>query len=116
MAREGLSDKDKRELFEEEVVKLGLTALRKAKKRAPVDTGRLRASISLASNSNLIQSPGPEAKQNDSVDIASDEYSVKIGTNVFYAKLLEFGSVNRPAQPFLRPAADEALRKRGYKR
>jgi HK97 gp10 family phage protein len=48
----------------------------------PVETGRLRDSI------------------------YSDENEV--GTDVEYAPFVEYGTVNMPAQPFLRPAADTA--------
>lgn len=62
---------------------IGLLAERYAKEEAPVDTGRLRNSIS-----------------HD-----SDKDSAVIGTNVEYAPYQEFGTVKQPGHPFLRPAA-----------
>lgn len=108
MAREGLTEEDKKQL-QNELVKLGLRTLRNAKRNAPVDTGRLRASITLADSEGLIQPIGAEAQQDDSVTATSDRFKVVVGTNVDYAKFIEFGTVNRPADPFLRPAVSTAL-------
>lgn len=68
--------------------KIGLVAEGYAKKLCPVDTGRLRNSITHV------------------VDIGFD--SVYIGTNVEYGPYVELGTARRQqkdAQPFLRPAA-----------
>lgn len=65
--------------------KIGLTAEGYAKKLAPVDTGRLRNSISHAVDSN-------------------DAY---IGTNVEYAAYVELGTRKSRAQPYLIPAVTE---------
>ena len=56
-----------------------------AKKICPVDTGRLRASITHA---------------------RYDENSEVIGTNVEYAQYVELGTHKMAAKPFLRPAAE----------
>jgi HK97 gp10 family phage protein len=55
-----------------------------AKMRCPVRTGRLRSSIHS--------------------DIASDGLSGTVGTNVVYARPVEFGSRGRAPKPFLIPA------------
>lgn len=55
----------------------------------PVDTGRLRASIT-------------HKVENDGISA-----SATIGTNVEYAPHVEFGTVHQKAQPFLRPALIE---------
>ena len=62
--------------------KVGLTAEGYAKMKCPVDTGRLRNSITHEVNNE----------------------TVYIGTNVEYAAYVEMGTVNTRAQPFLRPA------------
>lgn len=64
---------------------IGLTAEGYAKKACPVDTGRLRNSITHE----------------------TDEDAAYIGTNVEYAPPVEFGTIHQSAQPFLRPAATE---------
>lgn len=56
---------------------------------APVDTGRLRQSITVQ-------------------EIAEDHY--RVGTNVDYAPHVEFGTRNTAPQPFLRPALEKARR------
>lgn len=68
---------------------MGLVAERYAKGYAPVDTGRLRNSISH--------------------EIAQDEGAVYIGTNVEYAPYQEFGTRYQSGTPFLRPAIDEHI-------
>ena len=57
-----------------------------AKQLCPVDTGRLRNSITHAQQ---------------------DEDSEVIGTNVKYAPFVELGTKRQKAQPYLRPAAED---------
>lgn len=62
-----------------------------AKRAAPVDTGRLRGSITTefkSSNSN------PKAE---------------VGTNVEYAPYIEYGTIKMAAKPFLNPAYDRHI-------
>lgn len=66
--------------------KIGLTAEGYAKLECPVDTGRLRNSITHQ---------------------VEGENAVYIGTNVEYAPYVELGTVHQAAQPYLRPAAQE---------
>lgn len=68
---------------------IGLVAERYTKEYAPVDTGRLRNSISHETN--------------------SDESAVYIGTNVEYAPYQEFGTYKMAGTPFLRPAIEKHL-------
>jgi len=56
-----------------------------ARRNTPVDTGRLRSSISR--------------------DVQKDEATV--GTNVNYAQFVEYGTKRMKAQPFMRPAVDK---------
>lgn len=63
---------------------IGLTAENYAKKACPVDTGRLRNSITHV--------------------ISPDENAVYIGTNVEYAEAVELGTSHQKAQPYLKPA------------
>lgn len=63
---------------------IGLVAEGYAKLACPVDTGRLRNSIT----HELIS-----------------ETEVAIGTNVEYAEIVEVGGKNHSAQPYLKPAA-----------
>lgn len=65
--------------------RIGLRAERIAKSKCPVDTGRLRNSISHASEGD----------------------SAYIGTNVEYAPYVELGTKRMSAKPYLRPAATE---------
>jgi HK97 gp10 family phage protein len=60
-----------------------------AKRRCPVDEGRLRSSI-----------------RTDLKKLAAD-----IGTNVEYAPFVEFGTVKQRAQPYLFPAYEQERKK-----
>lgn len=67
--------------------KIGLAAEGYAKRLCPVDTGRLRNSVTHA--------------------IDGGEKSVYVGTNVEYAPHVELGTSRQKAQPFLVPAVSE---------
>ena len=64
---------------------IGLVAEGHAKKITPVDTGRLRNSITHTADTN----------------------AAYIGTNVEYAPYVELGTSKMPPRPFLKPAATE---------
>lgn len=66
--------------------KIGLTAEAYAKLECPVDTGRLRNSITH--------------------EVRIGEKAVYIGTNVEYAPYVELGTTRMAARPYLRPAAE----------
>lgn len=68
---------------------IGLQAEGYAKLKAPVDTGRLRNSLTH--------------------EVAENEDAVYIGTAVEYAPYVEFGTRRAKAQPFLRPAVENHL-------
>ncbi|MFU0812246.1 MAG: HK97 gp10 family phage protein [Atopobium sp.] len=72
----------------ESVERIGLVAEGYAKAKCPVDTGRLRNSITHVLKGGI--SP-----------------AVYIGTNVEYGKYVEEGTSKHDAQPFLKPAATE---------
>jgi len=85
--------KDVENDIEQALLESALMVERDAKKNAPVDTGRLRASIS----SRLVEESGTPYAE--------------VGTNVSYAIIQEFGSSKQPAQPFLYPAYAENKQK-----
>ena len=64
---------------------MGLVAEGYAKRLCPVDTGRLRSSITHT----------------------TDNEAAYIGTNVEYAVYVEMGTVNTSAQPYLKPAVTD---------
>ena len=75
------------EQIEQALIAIGLTAESYAKRDCPVDTGRLRNSITNA--------------------VRADEKAVYIGSNVEYAAFVELGTSRMKARPYLRPAATE---------
>lgn len=72
---------------EQGLVRGGLLVERDAKKNCPVDTGRLRASIS-----------------HRLIGAGTNSPVVEVGTNVEYAKFVELGTSRMAAKPFLFPA------------
>jgi HK97 gp10 family phage protein len=75
------------EQIEQALIAIGLTAESYAKADCPVDTGRLRNSITNA--------------------VRVDEKSVYIGSNVSYAAFVELGTSRMKARPYLKPAATQ---------
>lgn len=69
-----------------ELLRIGTRIERGAKRRCPVDTGRLRASV------------------NHDLEVDARGLVVKVGTDVDYAGYVEFGTQHTRAQPFLIPA------------
>lgn len=66
--------------------------------RCPVDTGKLRGSISYKTNISQLGQLEGSAKSGDAY----------IGTNVEYAPHVEYGTVKQPAQAFLRTGIAES--------
>lgn len=81
-------EKDAETITQEAVKQATLIADAEAKKKAPVDTGNLRASISME----------------------VDGLEGTVGTNVEYAPFVEYGTSRQPAQPFMEPAKYKAER------
>ena len=73
--------------LQKDIEKAALTLEKNAKQNCPVDTGKLRASIS--------------------TEVGNLE--AEVGTNVEYALYVEFGTSKQSAQPFMRPALDKAI-------
>ena len=72
--------------IEQALVAIGMTAETYAKENCPVDTGRLRNSITH--------------------EVEMGDKSAIIGTNVEYAAFVELGTSKMRARPYLRPAAE----------
>ena len=76
-----------RKAIERALEAVGLQAEGYAKRLCPVDTGRLRNSITHTYYEEDV-----------------DELVAVIGTNVEYAPYVEYGTIHMNAQPFLKPA------------
>ena len=86
----------------------GATVIKRAaQSKAPVDTGNLKKNVVVKrlpkSETNLSSEHIVTVRQGKLT-----EKQRKTGLqDAFYARFVEFGTVNAPAQPFLRPAFDE---------
>lgn len=86
---------------------IGLIVEGQAKLLAPVDSGRLRSSITTVSGTGQRTRPkGKGADDTDLIDKPNDIKETHVGTPVFYGPYQEYGTVRASAQPFLRPALD----------
>ncbi len=71
----------------------------------PIDTGRLKGSITYAVRGYTSRTRSP-AKSKDAVSRPITAYVAHVGTNVEYAEYQEYGTRKMKAQPYLRPALD----------
>ena len=95
----------------------GMIIEAEAKRRCPVDTGRLRASIwtdvERLDETTFRLSMGASGETKTTVGVEREKdwrgksrAKYGVGTNVEYAKFVEFGTSKMAAKPFLRPAID----------
>lgn len=77
---------------------IGEMVVQRARELCPVDTGRLRNSITHRMGGGGFSFPGMGAAVGK---------EVTVGSNVEYAAYVELGTSRTDAQPFLRPAAED---------
>lgn len=82
---------DVREGAQDETRQVAEHIQRRAKEFVPVDTGRLRDSIRITQTGKAAYNVGP-------------------GDEVEYAEYVEYGTSRTPAQPYMRPAIEDARR------
>jgi HK97 gp10 family phage protein len=88
---------------------IGLDVEGTAKRLAPLDTGRLTASITTVSGTGQRTKPsGKGAVSTDVIAAPSDAFETFVGSPVEYAAYMEYGTIKTSAQPYLRPALDLA--------
>lgn len=97
--------------LQQNLIKAGSLVEGEAKYLCPVDTGRLRGSISTNwTGSGMVRGKtGPPAKDEDGVSQPSggkDTFEVVVGTNVEYGHAVEFGTQKIENRPFLFPALE----------
>jgi len=81
---------NQKEVLESSVLSGSLLVQNSAKEKAPYRTGNLRRSI----HAEILEATNTRAK-------------AKVGTDVEYARPVEYGTKNRRAKPYLRPALHE---------
>lgn len=84
---------------------IGMTIEGQAVELAPYLTGRLRGSITYATQKQRSRPRSP-ANQDESVSTPGNIWTLHVGSNVNYAEYVEYGTKHIAAQPYLRPALD----------
>lgn len=96
------------------LAKIGALTVAQAKALMIPDTGLLRNSVmyKLANGASggFNDGSGESASEDQKLIGVPDRGVVVVGTNVKYAPYEEFGTRNRGAKPFLRPAVDIVVR------
>ena len=96
-------------LLEERIAKRAITTV------GAVDTGRLRASITTATENSVSDInqfvAKKKAEQGDGVEKIPKKLTVIVGSNVEYAPFIELGTSTREARPYLRPALQQSKAK-----
>lgn len=93
-----------RKAIEAALEEVGLAAEGYAKRLCPVDTGRLRNSITYATEKTHDEGSPPAKDEDYELHGTPEAGTVYIGTNVEYAPYVELGTSKQDAQPFLKPA------------
>lgn len=81
----------------------GETYIKAAASRAPRDEGDLRDSGYVKSEKKSTY----KRKKNHNREVVVSKDAVAAGFAVFYAHMVEFGTVKKAARPFIRPTIDE---------
>ena len=88
------------------LVEIGVRLEGIAVSHCPVDSGRLKGSLTYATQREKDNTRSP-ARSGDGVSKPNDKYTLYVGTNVAYSQHVEYGTKRMAAQPYLRPALDE---------
>ena len=83
-----------------------LVPMNAAKRDVKKITGNLARSIHVGGYGDGLESP----TTGTDIGYLSPKHTVAVGTNVVYAKIIEYGGPGRAAQPYLRPALDNNKR------
>lgn len=103
VAMQGLSD-DMRTKVARQAVAAGAGVVRKAARdKAPVDSGNLKAS--------LIMKRVKDTSLTEEYIVTPRKGKTRDGKDAYYARFVEFGTVQAPAQPFMRPALEDNVQR-----
>ena len=83
-----------------------LIPMNAAKRDAPYITGNLRKSIHVGGYGDGLEG----GTTGTNIGMPSQKHAVAVGTNVVYARIIEYGGPGRAAKPYLRPALDNNKR------
>lgn len=112
-----MSEAAKGEMLERGLIAAALLVVNDAKRNAPYLSGTLRRSLHIGGHTDLSPDFEPIREVADLIPGATPTLppprklpgyvTVYVGTNLEYARWVEFGTTRMAAQPFLRPAIDE---------
>jgi HK97 gp10 family phage protein len=111
---QALSEAARGQALERALVAGALLVQNAAKENAPFVTGTLRRSLHIGGHKDL--NPDGLGGQLPDPEVEGGSVTVYVGTDVEYARRIEFGfegadalgrTYHQPAQPYLRPAIDE---------
>ena len=101
------------ELVEKAMIMIGLQMEGYAKEyltsQDAVDTGRLRGSITFATETEHSSGQSPAEAGDYSTLGKPEKHTVTVGTNVEYAPYIEFGTSKMADRPYLRPTVTDHL-------
>ena len=83
-----------------------LVPMNAAKRDAPYLPGNLRRSIHVGGYGDGLEG----GTTGTNIGRSSQKHTVSVGTNVVYARIIEYGGPGRAAKPYLRPALDNNKR------
>lgn len=94
------------------LMEIGDSAVEYAMHAVPVDTGRLKNSITYACKghegfTHSYKDDKNNKSYSESVGSGAEDNAVYIGSNVEYAAFIELGTSRRSPRPYLKPAATE---------
>lgn len=75
----------------------------------PVDTGRLKGSITYAVSKAHSQVRAPAKAEDGALHGAPEKDTLYLGTNVEYAPYVELGTHKQDSHPYLRPAFEQHI-------
>lgn len=111
---QALNEATRGRALEQAMIAGALLVQNAAKEAAPWKSGTLRRSIHIGGHADL--NPDAVDGQVPDPDVSGDSVTVYVGTDVEYARRIEYGfegedsrgrMYHQPAQPYLRPAIDE---------
>lgn len=109
ISKVGVAIQAEQEAIQRGLEAIGIQLMNDAADNCPVDTGRLRASITYATENAQGTYGSPHETGDSKLQGSVPQSTVVVGTNVEYAPYVEYGTSKSKAQSFLRKALQENM-------